>query len=324
MNERASADFGAIERQIVWNRLIGLVEEQAQTLIRAAFSQAVRESGDLSAGVFDRRGAMVAQAITGTPGHVNSMAEAVPHFLAEFPLAEMQDGDHFITNDPWIASGHLHDITVVSPVFRAARPIGFFACTCHQVDIGGMGQGPDGRSVFEEGLYIPPIHLARAGKPNGDLLRMIRANVRQPRMVEGDVLSYVSFFGGEGPSIYLADILSGRKSPVVTSGSLNTSPSFSPDGRRIAFARGLGANIEIFTCRLDGSDDRLRRVDIGCDRPDRSLHLRERLGHARRHLCVCDGPRRGHAHHAVAHLRGGGGPRLALGRRRALWSRALP
>ncbi len=181
-----------IRRQLMWSRLIAVVEEQARMLMLTAFSATVREAGDLSAGVFDLRGRMVAQAITGTPGHVNSMAEAVPHFLAEFPLAEMRDGDHFITNDPWIASGHLHDITVVSPVFRAGRPIGFFACTCHQVDIGGMGQGPDGRSVFEEGLYIPPMHLARAGTPNGDLLRMIRANVRQPRMVEGDVLSYVT------------------------------------------------------------------------------------------------------------------------------------
>lgn len=181
-----------IRRQLMWSRLIAVVEEQARMLMLTAFSATVREAGDLSAGVFDLHGRMVAQAITGTPGHVNSMAEAVPHFLAEFPLAEMRDGDHFITNDPWIASGHLHDITVVSPVFRAGRPIGFFACTCHQVDIGGMGQGPDGRSVFEEGLYIPPMHLARAGAPNGDLLRMIRANVRQPRMVEGDVLSYVT------------------------------------------------------------------------------------------------------------------------------------
>ncbi len=181
-----------IRRQLMWSRLIAVVEEQARMLMLTAFSATVREAGDLSAGVFDLRGRMVAQAITGTPGHVNSMAEAVPHFLAEFPLAEMKDGDHFITNDPWIASGHLHDITVVSPVFRAGKPLGFFACTCHQVDIGGMGQGPDGRSVFEEGLYIPPMHLARAGKPNGDLLRMIRANVRQPRMVEGDALSYVT------------------------------------------------------------------------------------------------------------------------------------
>jgi len=187
-----SAMHDDIRRQLMWTRLIAVVEEQARMLMLTAFSATVREAGDLSAGVFDLKGRMVAQAITGTPGHVNSMAEAVPHFLREFPVAEMQDGDHFITNDPWIASGHLHDITVVSPVFRNGRAIGFFSCTCHQVDIGGLGQGPDGRSVYEEGLYIPPMHLARGGTPNADLLRIVRANVRQPQMVEGDVLSYIT------------------------------------------------------------------------------------------------------------------------------------
>jgi len=187
-----AAMHGDIRRQLMWARLIAVVEEQARMLMLTAFSATVREAGDLSAGVFDLQGRMVAQAITGTPGHVNSMAEAVPHFLREFPPAAMSDGDHFITNDPWIASGHLHDITVVSPVFRAGKPIGFFACTCHQVDIGGLGQGPDGRSVFEEGLYIPPMHLARGGKPNRDLLLILRANVRQPQQVEGDVLSYIT------------------------------------------------------------------------------------------------------------------------------------
>jgi len=187
-----NAMHGDIRRQLMWARLIAVVEEQARMLMLTAFSATVREAGDLSAGVFDLRGRMVAQAITGTPGHVNSMAEAVPYFLREFPPAEMNEGDHFITNDPWIASGHLHDITVVSPVFRAGRAIGFFACTCHQVDIGGLGQGPDGRSVFEEGFYIPPMHLARGGKPNRDLLLLLRANVRQPAQVEGDVLSYVT------------------------------------------------------------------------------------------------------------------------------------
>ncbi len=188
----ATAPQADIRRQLMWTRLVAVVEEQARTLMLTAFSATVREAGDLSAGVFDTQGRMAAQAITGTPGHVNSMAESVPHFLARFPLAAMQEGDHFITNDPWLASGHLHDVTVVSPVFRGGRPIAFFACTCHQVDIGGLGQGADGRSVFEEGLYIPPLHLARGGIVNADLMAMLRANVRQPDMVEGDVLSYIT------------------------------------------------------------------------------------------------------------------------------------
>ncbi len=181
-----------IRFQVVWNRLLALVEEQARTLMKTAFSPVVRESGDLAAGLFDPEGRMLAQAITGTPGHVNSMAEAVPHFLMEYPLEQLAEGDHLITNDPWLASGHLHDITVLSPVFYKGRVIGLFGCTCHQLDIGGRGQGPDAKSVFEEGLYIPVMKLVDAGTPNQDLLKIIRSNVRTPREVQGDILSYVS------------------------------------------------------------------------------------------------------------------------------------
>ncbi|HZU88955.1 MAG TPA: hydantoinase B/oxoprolinase family protein, partial [Stellaceae bacterium] len=176
-----------IHDQIMWSRLIAVVEEQAQTLVRTAFSTTVREAGDLSAGVFDRDGNMLAQAVTGTPGHVNSMAAAVKHFLAAFPLATMREGDHYITNDPWLTCGHLHDLTVVSPTFLGGEPVGLFASTVHVVDIGGLGMGPDGRQVYEEGLSIPLMALAREGRMNADLLRIIRANVREPLQVEGDV-----------------------------------------------------------------------------------------------------------------------------------------
>lgn len=181
-----------IQLQVMWTRLMAVVEEQARSLIRTAFSETVSEAGDLSAGVFDRNGRMIAQAVTGTPGHVNSMAEAVRHFVAKFPPDKMVPGDHFITNDPWLSSGHLHDVTVVSPAFHEDRLAGLFACTCHQVDIGGLGQGPDGRSIYEEGLFIPLMRLARGGAINDDLFEMIRANVRQPAQVEGDIRSYMT------------------------------------------------------------------------------------------------------------------------------------
>ena len=181
-----------LKRQILWSRLIAVVEEQSRTLMKVAFSPTVREAGDLSAGLFDARGRMVAQAVTGTPGHVNAMAVAARHFLAVYPPETMREGDHYITNDPWLVSGHLHDVTMLSPVFRGGRPIAFFACTCHQVDIGGLGMGPDGRSVFEEGLYLPILPLARAGELNRDLIRLIRANVRTPDEAEGDILAYVT------------------------------------------------------------------------------------------------------------------------------------
>ena len=187
MVARPNAALAQIHTQIMWNRLIAVVEEQAQTMLRTAFSTSVREAGDLSAGVFDRHGRMLAQAVTGTPGHVNSMANAVKYFLDAYPLATMKPGDHYITNDPWLTSGHLHDITVVTPSFYQGQAVGLFANTIHVVDIGGLGMGPDGRQVFEEGLAIPIMPLAREGRMSEDLLRLVRANVREPLQVEGDI-----------------------------------------------------------------------------------------------------------------------------------------
>jgi N-methylhydantoinase B len=178
-----------IQRQIQWNRLIAVVEEQAQTMIRTAFSTTVREAGDLSAGIFDLQGRMLAQAVTGTPGHVNSMMESVHHFLAKFPAETMKPGDHYITNDPWLGTGHLHDLTVVTPAFRGGRIVGLFANTAHIIDIGGLGMGPEGRSVFEEGLYIPIVKCFEEGRPNETFFDFIRAGSRTPVELEGDVYS---------------------------------------------------------------------------------------------------------------------------------------
>src|SRR6478736_8693084 len=178
-----------IHRQVMWNRLIAVVEEQAQIMIRTAFSTTVREAGDLSAGIFDLRGRMMAQAVTGTPGHVNSMAESVGHFLRKFPAATMKPGDHYITNDPWLGTGHLHDLTVVTPAFRNGKIVGLFANTAHIIDIGGLGMGPEGRSVFEEGLYIPIVKCFDRNQPNETFFDIIRAGSRTPVELEGDVYS---------------------------------------------------------------------------------------------------------------------------------------
>ena len=178
-----------IDYQIMWNRLIAVVEEQATTLIRTAFSTSVREAGDLSAGLFDARGRMIAQAVTGTPGHVNAMAESVSHFMREIGPDDIFEDDVYITNDPWMGTGHLHDITVVSPSFRAGQLIGFFACTAHVVDIGGRGFGPDASEVYEEGLLIPIMKFATRGEVSKDLIGMVRANVREPVQVVGDMYS---------------------------------------------------------------------------------------------------------------------------------------
>ncbi|KAF5292679.1 hypothetical protein FQR65_LT20239 [Abscondita terminalis] len=181
--QRENLNIGA---QVMWNRLVSVVEEQALTLIRTAFSTSVREAGDLSAGVFDREGRMIAQAVTGTPGHVNTMAEAVVHFINDIGTDNIYEGDVYVTNDPWKGTGHLHDITIVSPSFYKGKLIGYFASTAHVVDIGGRGFGPDAREVYEEGLFIPVMKLFERGKVNKDLVNLIRHNVRENERVIGD------------------------------------------------------------------------------------------------------------------------------------------
>jgi N-methylhydantoinase B len=178
-----------IRLQLMWDRLIAVVEEQALALMRTGFSTSTREAGDLSAGVFDLSGAMLAQAVTGTPGHINSMARAVYHFLDKFPAKTMKEGDIFLTNDPWKGTGHLHDFTFVTPTFRQGKMVALFASTCHVVDIGGRGMGADARQVYEEGLYIPLMRFAREGKVDETLTDIVAANVREPIQVVGDLYS---------------------------------------------------------------------------------------------------------------------------------------
>ncbi|CUH46661.1 hydantoinase B/oxoprolinase family protein [Ruegeria atlantica] len=182
-----SQDHSKVSYQVMWNRLISVVEEQAQALVRTAFSTSVREAGDLSAGVYDTHGNMLAQAVTGTPGHVNAMADAVAHFIRRIGRQNMIEGDVYITNDPWEGTGHLHDITMVTPSFHKGSLVGFFACTAHIVDIGGRGFGADAQSVYEEGLYIPIMKFADKGEVDETLVRIIRGNVREPDQLIGDI-----------------------------------------------------------------------------------------------------------------------------------------
>src|SRR3989440_8505604 len=120
-----------IELEIVWSNLISIVSEQAKALQRTAFSPIVREAGDLANALFDRRGRMVAQAVTGTPGHINSLAVAAGAMLDEFPLDAIEPGDVLVTNDPYKTAGQLLDVTVLVPAWRHRRIIGFFRSTIH-------------------------------------------------------------------------------------------------------------------------------------------------------------------------------------------------
>ena len=248
----------------MWDRLIAIVEEQAQTLIRTAFSNTVREAGDLSAGVFDLSGRMVAQAVTGTPGHVNAMAASVSHFIAKYPLEQMEEGDVYITNDPWLATGHLHDFTVVTPAFRDGAIVALFASTCHVVDVGGLGFGPDGRQVFEEGIYLPIMPLAKRGKMNQTLLEIVRANVREPLLLEGDFFSLAAC-NETGVRRLLEMMVEFGLSEIDSLSNLNLSRSRNAmleDIRKLPF--GVYRN----SMRIDGYEnevDLVAQVTIGSD-----------------------------------------------------------
>ncbi len=178
--------------QVMWNRLLAVVEEQGQALIRAAFSPIVRECGDISAGIFDLQGRMLAQAVTGTPGHINTMAEAVKTLRGRFRLQDMRPGDIYLTNDPWIASGHLNDFLLLMPVFYRDQVVGFTSCTSHLVDLGGLGMGPEGADIYDEGLLIPPCKLMDEGVLNTLLMEIVKANSREPVANEGDIYALIA------------------------------------------------------------------------------------------------------------------------------------
>lgn len=178
-----------IRLEVMWNRLLSVVNEQQAVLMRTAFSTVVRESQDLACGVFDTQGRMVAQSLTGTPGHINAMATGVRHFLAAHPSHTLAPGDVLITNDPWMTAGQINDITVLTPVFDGPgeQVVAYFANTCHAPDIGGRLLSAEASEVYEEGLRLPVLKLFRAGELNETLLDIVRANVRTPDETVGDL-----------------------------------------------------------------------------------------------------------------------------------------
>jgi len=172
-----------ITLEVLWNRLLSVVNEQQVTLMRTAFSTVVRESQDLACGVFDTRGSMIAQSLTGTPGHINAMATGVRHFLKAYPAETLQPGDVLIT---------INDMTILTPVFKDTHVVGYFASTCHAPDIGGHIFSGEAREIYEEGLRIPITKLFICDEPNHELFKIIRANVRTPNETIGDLYAQTS------------------------------------------------------------------------------------------------------------------------------------
>lgn len=173
--------------EVLWNRLLSVANEQQNALMRTAFSTIVRESQDLACGVFDTRGLMIAQSLTGTPGHINPMATGAKHFLAEYPAHTLTPGDVLITNDPWLTAGQINDFTVFTPVFRGGTIVGYFGNCCHAADVGGHVLSAEAHEVYEEGIRVPIMKLFDRSEPNHELLKIIRANNRLPNETVGDL-----------------------------------------------------------------------------------------------------------------------------------------
>lgn len=177
---------------LVANRLHSLLDEQQAALVGTAFSPVVRESMDLACAVFDSAGEMIGQSSGGTPGHINAMATGMRHIVAAYPPETLADGDVLITNDPWMTSGQVNDITVATPAFRDGRVVAWFASCCHSPDIGGRILSAAAAEVFEEGLRLPILKLRTADGPDETLERLIRANVRTPDETMGDIYAQVA------------------------------------------------------------------------------------------------------------------------------------
>ena len=178
--------------EILWRRLITAVDEAATTLVRTSFSSVIRDFHDYACALFDRRGRMLAQSTHSTPGLLGILPYTIPNFLKSVRAEDLEPGDVLVTNDPWLASGHMIDVTIATPVFREGCVAGYVLCVVHHLNVGGRLASLESRDLYEEGLRIPVTHLHRRGEEQRVVFDFIRANVRQPDKVIGDIRAQVA------------------------------------------------------------------------------------------------------------------------------------
>ena len=183
--------FDPITLEILWRRLISIVDEADSSVSRTAFSSLLRDAHDYTCMFTDRKGRELAQGTFATPGQSGAMALGIKELVQKLPVEAWKPGDVFITNDPWALAGHLNDVCVLSPIFYRARLAAFTACVFHHSDIGGRVSS-DNHDVHEDGLFIPLVKLYDGGAPNEAVLEMIRWNVRTPDQVIGDIRSQIA------------------------------------------------------------------------------------------------------------------------------------
>ncbi|MGE0853692.1 MAG: hydantoinase B/oxoprolinase family protein [Hyphomicrobiaceae bacterium] len=188
----SSKTFDAVSLGIMWDRLVSLVDEIVSTLVRTSFSTIVNESYDLTCVVLDAEANSIAQGTFSVPVFIGSAPITLRHMLKRFPPETLRPGDVIMTNDPWLGTGHLYDITMVRPVFRKGRIVAYTLSITHLPDVGGSGFGSSAVEVYHEGLRLPICKLYEAGRLNELIVEIIRTNVRVPEQVMGDVMANVA------------------------------------------------------------------------------------------------------------------------------------
>ncbi|MDX2155828.1 MAG: hydantoinase B/oxoprolinase family protein [Hyphomicrobiaceae bacterium] len=192
MNDIATKTIDAVSLGIMWDRLVALTDEIVSTLVRSSFSTIVYESYDLTCCVLDADTNTIAQGTFGIPAFIGSAPVTARHMLKRFPAETLSDGDIIVTNDPWLGTGHLFDITVMRPVFRKGRIVAYCVSITHLPDIGGAGFGSSATEVYAEGLRLPILKLYEAGRLNELVVEIIRTNVRVPEQTIGDIMANVA------------------------------------------------------------------------------------------------------------------------------------
>lgn len=184
--------FDPMTLEVLWTRLRSVTDEAAKVIVRTSFSTLSIEANDFSCVLTDANGHSLAQNTASIPSFIGTLPATVRHMLREVGLANMQAGDVYITNNPWIGTGHLNDISLVKPVFLGKRVVAFAATTSHVPDIGGRIRSAEPREIYEEGFHIPPMRLMAAGKPDQSLILLLRTNVRTPDQTVGDIFAQAS------------------------------------------------------------------------------------------------------------------------------------
>jgi N-methylhydantoinase B len=187
-----SAKLDAVTLEVLWTRIISVVDEAAKAIVRTSFSTLSNEANDFACILTDHRGFALAQNSGSIPSFIGTLPATVRHFLRELGAERMQPGDVLITNDAWMGTGHMSDVSLLKPIFHRDRLVAFSATTSHMPDIGGRIRAIEAREIFEEGLHIPLAKLVHAGRVDATLVTLVRANVRTPDQTMGDIWAQAS------------------------------------------------------------------------------------------------------------------------------------